>query len=278
MVLNEPGVAKGSHYYFFTPSETIKRHYYHLICCGHYYCNGDYSIKREYFPYLLLMYIRSGELHVTYRDKSLTARKGDILLLDCREPHSYYSLGELEFIYVHFDGPHSQELCHYIMKQHGFFFQHKRNIEIGKQLYQMVYNYQNEQEMSVSDCTCIIYTMINSLSSKPEKQLNETSPVDKAIQYIKAHIERQVTLKEIAQCVNLSPYYFSHIFKTETGYAPIEFATKNRIDTAKNLLKTTNLSVSDIAFQVGYSSSSGFINIFLKKVGFTPMEFRNLHI
>ncbi|WP_425451977.1 helix-turn-helix domain-containing protein [Bacillus taeanensis] len=91
-------------------------------------------------------------------------------------------------------------------------------------------------------------------------------------------MDRQVTLKEIASYVNLSPYYFSHLFKAETGYAPIEFAAKNRIDTAKLLLKTTSLSIADIAFRVGYSSSSGFINIFYKKVGFTPTEFRNLSI
>jgi AraC-like DNA-binding protein len=278
MLLNEPGVMEGSHYYFFTPSETIKKHYYHLICCGHYYCNNEYEIKREYFPYFLLAYIRSGELHVNYRDKSVTAKKGDILLIDCREPHHYYGSDGLEFIYIHFDGPHSHELCSYIMKQHGFFFQNKRNIEIGKQIYEMIDTYSNEQEMSVSDCTCMIYNMINRLSLKPEKLPNETSPVAKAIQYIKANINRQVTLKEIANHVNLSPYYFSHVFKTETGYAPIEFAAKNRIDTAKHLLKMTSLSIADIAFRVGYSSSSGFINIFYKKVGFTPTEFRNLSI
>ncbi len=278
MLLNEPGVLDGSHYYFFTPSETIKKYYYHLICCGHYYCNADYNIKRDYFPYFLLVYIRNGDLHVNYQDKSVTAKKGDILLIDCREPHHYYGTEGLEFIYIHFDGPNSHELCSYIIKQHGFFFQSKRNIEVGKQLYQMIYTYYQEQEMSISDSTCMIYTMINSLTIKSEKQKNERSPVDEAIQYIKENLDRQITLKEIASYVNLSPYYFSHIFKLETGYAPIEFATKNRIDTAKTLLKTSKLAIADIAYQVGYSSSSGFINIFYKKVGFTPTEFRNLTI
>ncbi|MDT8862592.1 AraC family transcriptional regulator [Alkalihalobacillus sp. MEB130] len=278
MILNEPGVMNGSHYYFFTPSETIKKLYYHLICCGHYYCNADYKIKRDYFPYFLLVYIRNGELHVNYRDKSVTARKGDILLLNCHEPHHYYGSDGLEFLYIHFDGPNSHELCTYIIKQHGFHFQNKHNIEIGKQLYQLIYTQYMEQDMSISESTCMIYNMINGLSIKQEKQQNETSPVDQAIQFIKSNIDRQITLKEIASHVNLSPFYFSHIFKAETGYAPIEFSTKNRIDTAKHLLKTTSLSIADIAFHVGYSSSSGFINIFYKKVGFTPTEFRNLTI
>ncbi|KHF39471.1 helix-turn-helix domain-containing protein [Halalkalibacter okhensis] len=278
MLLNEPGVLEGSHYYFFTPSETIKKYYYHLICCGHYYCNADYHIKRDFFPYFLLVYIRNGELHVNYQEKFVTAKKGDILLLDCREPHHYYGTDGLEFIYIHFDGPHSHELCSYIIKQHGFFFQSKRNIEIGKQLYQMIYTFYHKEDMSISDSTCMIYTMINSLTFKQEKPKDEPSPVDEAITFIKANLDRQITLKEIASYVNLSPYYFSHIFKIETGYAPIEFATKNRIDTAKTLLKTTTISIADIAYQVGYSSSSGFINIFYKKVGFTPSNFRNLSI
>lgn len=278
MQLNERGVKQGSHYYFFTPSETIKSYYYHLICCGHYFCDADYLISRDYFPHLLLLYVRSGELYVQYRGKSVTAKKGDVLLLDCREPHCYQGSDGLEFLYIHFDGPHSGELCRYIMKQHGFFFQHKRNVEIGKQLYRLVDTHRNQQELPISDCTCIIYNMINSLSARPENKQDAPSPVDEAIQFMKARVSKQVTLAEVAGHVNLSPYYFSHLFKTETGYAPIEFSTKNKIDTAKSLLKTTRLPVTDIAFQVGYSSSSGFINVFTKKVGLSPTEFRHLKI
>ncbi|MED3645521.1 AraC family transcriptional regulator [Halalkalibacterium halodurans] len=278
MQLNEPGVLEGSHYYFFTPSESIKKHYYHLICCGHYFCDAKYSIKRDYFPYFLLVYIRNGELYVNYRLKSVVAKKGDILLIDCREPHHYYGSNGLEFIYIHFDGPHSHELCSYLIRQHGFFYQNKGNIEIGKQLYHMIDTFSHNQEMPISESTCIIYNMINRLPVKTDHSKNEMSPVDQAIQYIKANINNQITLKEIASHVNLSPYYFSHLFKAETGYAPIEFVIKHRMDTAKHMLKTTSLSIYDIAHQVGYSSSSGFINIFYKKVGFTPTEFRNLTI
>lgn len=274
----EPGILSQSFSRFFTPSQTIKQLYYHLTYCGHYFCHAEYSVKRDYFPYLLLVYVRNGHFHVHYRDKSVIAQKGDIFLIDCREPHHYHASEGLEFLFIHFDGPHSRELCHYIMKQHGFFFQSRRNIETGKQLYDLIDTYRHGKELSMAEVAVIIYSMINSLSALPDSEPDEQTIIDKAIEYMKHNMNRQITLKEIAQHVNLSPYYFSHLFKSETGFAPIEFVTKHRIDTAKKLLKTTALPVSDIAYEVGYSSSSGFINIFVKKTGCSPTEFRQLQL
>jgi AraC-like DNA-binding protein len=83
------------------------------------------------------------------------------------------------------------------------------------------------------------------------------------------------SLEIIADRVQLSKYHFSRMFKKHTGFAPMEYITKVRIEKAITLLRTTNYSIEEIAEQVGYASSSYFIKVFRSWVGFSPGEFRS---
>ena len=83
--------------------------------------------------------------------------------------------------------------------------------------------------------------------------------------------------EELAEIAKLSPFYFSHMFKRETGFAPMEYVINTRIEHAKTLLLTTNRSIADIAEEVGYVSSASLINLFVKKVGESPGKYRKSH-
>ena len=74
--------------------------------------------------------------------------------------------------------------------------------------------------------------------------------------------------------MNLSPYYFSKLFKEETGENFIEYLTKLRIQKAKELLVDKEKSMKEICGQVGYSDPNYFSRIFKKSVGVTPTEYR----
>ena len=88
---------------------------------------------------------------------------------------------------------------------------------------------------------------------------------------------KPITLEELAEIAKLSPFYFSHMFKRETGFAPMEYVINTRIEHAKTLLLTTSMSISEIAEEVGYSSSGSLINLFVKKVGSSPGQYRKSH-
>ena len=61
-------------------------------------------MKRDSYPPLLIAYIRKGRFRVEYRGEFNVAEAGDILLLDCIEPHYYHAEDGLEFVYMHFEG------------------------------------------------------------------------------------------------------------------------------------------------------------------------------
>ena len=68
------------------------------------------------------------------------------------------------------------------------------------------------------------------------------------------------------------------IFKEEVGYTPHEYITMLRINRAKELLKSTDFPMSEIALRVGYEYPTSFTAVFQKKVGVTPREFRKMPI
>lgn len=270
----DPGILSVSSCFSFTPSEIARKFYFYPTWCGHYYCTSEYFMKRDYYPYLLLAYVRKGEFNVEYRGHRYVARKGNVILIDCQEPHYYYASDGLEFMYIHFDGSNSHELCSYIMSQFGILFQGENTVAIGEQLFQMIERYQRNDVLSVSESSLAIYRLLAALCRMPENKTEETSPVDAAINYIQKNVGKKITLSELAKVANLSPFYFSHIFKAHTGYSPLEYVISTRLDAAKILLKTTTLAVSEIAFRVGYENSGSFINLFVKKDGCSPTEFR----
>lgn len=98
--------------------------------------------------------------------------------------------------------------------------------------------------------------------------------VDNAREYIKANYSKALNLDEVSYYVNVSPYYFSKIFKEGTGENFIEYLTNIRIEKAKELLSNTDYSMKEICVMVGYSDPNYFSRSFKKNVGVTPTEYK----
>ncbi|WP_198141459.1 helix-turn-helix transcriptional regulator [Micromonospora sp. ATCC 39149] len=78
----------------------------------------------------------------------------------------------------------------------------------------------------------------------------------------------------MADSAFLSRFYFSRLFRSKTGTSPGRFLTAIRLYKAKNLLLETNMSVTDIAYAVGYNSLGTFISRFTRSVGISPARYR----
>jgi two-component system response regulator YesN len=99
--------------------------------------------------------------------------------------------------------------------------------------------------------------------------------VAKARAFIDAHYaEPDISLSQVAAQVLLSPAYFSVVFAREVGETFIEYLTNVRIRRAVELLRTTALTSSEIAYQVGYHNPRYFYSVFRKVAGLPPNEFR----
>jgi two-component system response regulator YesN len=99
------------------------------------------------------------------------------------------------------------------------------------------------------------------------------------IQGAKAFIENnfsdpELHMNQVAGRFNLSPSHFSTVFSQEFGITFRDYLNNLRIDRAKELLRTTNLKCTEIAFQCGYNDSHYFSTVFKRKTGSSPQQFR----
>ena len=91
---------------------------------------------------------------------------------------------------------------------------------------------------------------------------------------LQENFQKDLSLDALSKELDISPYYFSKLFKEETGSNFVEYLTNLRMDRAKELLKDENRSMKEICMEVGYSDPNYFSRIFKKNLGVTPTEYR----
>ncbi len=99
-------------------------------------------------------------------------------------------------------------------------------------------------------------------------------PVVLAQDYIRAHLHEHIRASELADVVGLNVSYLSTLFKRETGLTITDYVAEERVSTAKNMLRYSEMTASAIASSLGFSSQSYFTKIFRERTGITPSEYR----
>ncbi len=102
----------------------------------------------------------------------------------------------------------------------------------------------------------------------------QTQAVEHAIQTMHTHLHEVLTLEELASVACLSPSHFHRVFCRLIGIPPGEFLSALRFQAARRLLVTTSLSVTDVCFEVGYTSTGSFTTRFTHLVGLSPRLLR----
>ncbi|MBD3887605.1 helix-turn-helix transcriptional regulator [Phormidium tenue FACHB-886] len=95
------------------------------------------------------------------------------------------------------------------------------------------------------------------------------------IAYIDAYLDRDLTLAELAAVAQMSPNYFTQLFKQSTGLTPHQYVIQRRVEWAKRLLIAGKLTIANIALQVGFAHQSHLNRHFKRWVGVTPKVFLN---
>ncbi|CDC91943.1 araC-type DNA-binding domain-containing proteins [Firmicutes bacterium CAG:227] len=98
-----------------------------------------------------------------------------------------------------------------------------------------------------------------------------------AKRYIDINYSQNITLDSLAEITHINKFYLAHSFTECIGQSPINYLTNRRLEASKELLTSSNLSVTQVASSVGFSSQSYFSQNFQKKVGMSPRQYRKLH-
>lgn len=113
---------------------------------------------------------------------------------------------------------------------------------------------------------------------KALQQQKVGEPIRIAQEYVRTHINRQISLEDVSAQAYVSPGYFSTLFKERTGKNFSDYVIEMRIEEAKRLLRQPALSISEVADRVGYADARHFSKVFQKAVGVKPTAYRKFYV
>lgn len=159
----------------------------------------------------------------------------------------------------------------------------KKAMEMGVDIYQLFtnnlidpysvmerYSTRNQIENWLGN---VIAGIQNEIRNKHKKSMNTL--ILKANTYMNSNYSNSLlSLTDVANHIYLNASYFSRLYKNETGESFVEALTRIRINSAKELLKDSNVKISAISEKIGYPSNRYFCSVFKKHLGLTPMEYR----
>ena len=131
----------------------------------------------------------------------------------------------------------------------------------------------------------LIFQLLDTISSAKERENLTTSPpysnnsdslssIDRTFQYLYDNFTKNTTLKDVAGYANQNPTALCKAFKKASGFTIFQFLNKLRIEKACKLLTSTNLEITTIAYNVGYSTFSHFHTQFKLYIGISPKKYR----
>ncbi len=103
-------------------------------------------------------------------------------------------------------------------------------------------------------------------------------PIQIAQEYVRVHIDRQISLEEVSEQAFVSAGYLSTLFKERTGKNFSDYVVETRIDEAKRLLRQPEMSIGEVAQRVGYADARHFSKVFQKVVGVKPTAYRKFYL
>lgn len=273
MQINEAGVLPQSFMDFSTPSEFARRALYFSPQFGRFVCDAAYYVERTFLDQYLLIYVCRGALRVRYGGSEAALTADQVGLLDCRSPHAYWCPDTVEFYWVHFNGCSSAAYHDYLYQRFGCVHAGPHVPPLREQFAAILQSsggmLANEHQISSS-----IHMILSGLASPAEQGAAPGSLLYPAIHEIHHHFAEELPLDALAARCQLSKSHFIRSFQRYINCTPHECLLKYRLRQAKHLLRTTDLTVEQIALQCGFNSASHFARAFRQSSGMSPSAFR----
>lgn len=229
-----------------------------------------------------LFYILRGTGDFLIENKTIPVKENDLIIVNPNVSHTENSHASqpLEYIVLGINGlqfgnESNGKYSNYCIHD----FSHYKN-DLYFYLKTLIREVQEKKENFEAICQNLLEILIWSIvrQTKTNLTVSPTKKITKECrfieQYLDEHFAENITLQTLSDLTYLNKYYLLHAFKNYKGTSPINYLIEKRIEEAKHLLETTNLSVAKIATAVGFSSQSYFSQVFRKKCGISPNTYR----
>jgi len=247
----------------------------------------------HYHQYIELIYVLEGTLSVFTDNKRFDLQKDSLLIIYPNELHAFKAYGENKYIAIKFlsdilrTREQSTNELEYLLNLNKYNNRHTRIIPGNKDLRRLM-----EDSMKMYDCNtytselyirsniiCVCAQILDFWKQNNELTMVKTASESSNIQIIKSIISRipentAIRTHEAAAICKMSDGHFSRLFKSLTGTTFTQYVKSVKIGIADRLLKSSDMSITEIAHSLNYATSSHFIEDFRKEKGISPKQYR----
>jgi AraC-like DNA-binding protein len=212
-----------------------------------------------------------------------TLSQGQLIVLPPDTPHEYGASEDnpWSIYWVHFEGaafqPFYEMVSRFLPVSIGDVLG-DRIKEIFNQCFCLLQlPYQKEEYLYLCQLAAAMLAIIPCAAKQSNVQLsmNGSEGIEKAIAYMQNHLHEEINGSNLAEASRFSYSHLTYLFKHSTGYAPIEFFLRTKIQAAARDLYFSNLPIQDIALTYGIEDPYYFSRLFKKIMGISPSEYRN---
>lgn len=250
-----------------------------LLYVTHSKYEGDWNSFPHSHYFAELCYIRSGQGYYLIEDQKYPVREGDFVIINPGVEHTEMSVGDvpLEYIILGVEGPtfsFQEEREHLIFSCRQ---SHDDVIFCMKLLLREMTEKEPDYEQL---CQNLLEVLLIRLRRMTRLTFEETPTVKSSREcsrlkkYIETNYTQDITLETLAEVSHLNKYYMVHAFTRLFGCSPINYLCQIRIQASKELLASTDYSITEIAQSSGFSSQSYFAQCFLKHCHMTASAYR----
>lgn len=276
-----------SRWFFITPSSFAKSLQLYVLELGHFFQDGRcYTERRPENSFSINFSPAKSKNNATvvrqFPDERYEfhddGRKGSLALVDNHAGCTIEQYGKHEGYFIQFGGFLAEQCCRLLLSGNHCRILYTEHLpEIISSFEKLVEMYRQPANDRKDTCAAMLMTQILAQlteDSTDDIHIAKNIYIKRALEIIEQEFPGNLSLQTLAARLHINPSYLSRLFKKETGTSFSSCLSHVRLNHAKKLLQTSNLSMDEIAAHCGFCNASHFIQCFHKAETITPLQYR----
>lgn len=266
---------------FATPDPICQDLFYTVHRAGHLQAGPEHHIRRPHFPGHELILCLAGQGSVRIDGHDHPVRRGDLVWVDCREPHQYGAVrtDPWEVYWIRVEGPRLTRLAEVldvaarpVFQEAGSGVVRRSFVSIFDALEAQKHDMPARVHAEVAELLAVAFRIHR--EREQERRPDYPPELEPAVQHLRLFFFERCSVAELAELCGMSGSHFARRFRSAFGAGPIDWLRRYRIVQAKQRLVETDEPIKRIAEQVGYRDRFFFSKDFKKLAGVTPRVYR----
>ena len=278
------------------PIESMNLMMLNVGCATH---HADWNWQKVSSPFIRIFYIVEGEAMLHLPEENMLLKPGYMYMIPAFVIHSYECHGVFKLYYIHMyegfknevnlqdtyelptevrAGNSIRQLFEYVSSQYPDAMLPEpdpKSYDTSAQTSNYVERYMNMELWEKMELRGAMLMIMSHFIREAKPHIwTSDERMKQVLRYIHEHIADKIDVEDLANLASITKTYFIRLFKQEFGLSPVQYINLKKVERAQLLLYTTDCSVKEVAYKLGFSDHNYFIRLFHKVAGITPQEYR----